>query len=133
MLRRSFTTTKPADTYSRELGIGGGDPPFNEKIDDYRGDVGGRLRRLESLVTQLPLYESVMAPTPLPTKISQSFGSGVFIVHGHAEALKQQVARALYKLTGAERLSCTSRPTMAVRSARSLNITPAKWVSPSCS
>lgn len=104
LLRRSFSTAKPSDVYSAEPGffISGGEEPLHSRIDDYRGDVSGRLRRLESIVGQLPLYEQMPGVAASATKSLPTVGSGVFIVHGHANALKQEVARAVQRLTGAE-------------------------------
>lgn len=104
LLRRSFTTTKPADVYSAEPAffVYGGEPPFHEKVDDFRGDIGGRMRRLDSLVAQLPLYESDSTPKASLASVAEPTGNGVFIVHGRADGLKQTVARAVHKLTGTE-------------------------------
>ncbi len=102
LLRRSFTTTKPADVYSAEPSffVYGGEPPFHEKVGTFRGNVGGRLRRLESLVAQLPLYESHRTQQVSGASVADSRGDAVFVVHGRADGLKQTVARAVHKLTG---------------------------------
>ena len=104
LLRRSFTTTKPADVYSAEPGffVYGGELPFHEKVDDFRGDVGGRLRRLDSLVAQLPLFESDTTPKASLASAADPTRNGVFIVHGRADVLKQTVARVVHRMTGTE-------------------------------
>ncbi len=101
LLRRSFSTSKVADTYSH-IGpmVYGGPNPFPQEVADFRDDVSSKLRRLTSLKEQLPLYgDSPSAPAALPVE-TQTLGTGVFIVHGHHEALKQQAARTVERLTG---------------------------------
>ena len=104
LLRRSFTTKKPADVYSS----GSGTFCFNvelsldEKVYDFRDDVGDRLRRLDSLIAQLQLFDSRKTPNALPAFVANPARTGVFIVHGRADGLKETVARAIYKLTGNE-------------------------------
>lgn len=102
LLRRSFSTARPADTYSYQsaFSIGFGGPvPFVEIVDEFRDDVNTKLHRLKTLKDQLPLYDSTSgaSATTVPKSIG---GTGVFIVHGHDEALKQHVARTVERLTG---------------------------------
>jgi predicted nucleotide-binding protein len=102
LLRRSFSTSQVADTYSH-IGpmVYGGPYPFPREVDDFRNDVASKLRRLTSLKEQLPLYgDGSSAPAVSPVRAGQTLGTGVFIVHGHHEALKQQVARTVERLTG---------------------------------
>jgi predicted nucleotide-binding protein len=102
LLRRSFSTSKPAERYS-SMGafVVGGVSTFGEKLDDHRKDVARKIRRLESLKEQLSLYEVAdpgeTTPPPLPQR---SFGQTVFVVHGHDEATKQEVARYLERVSG---------------------------------
>ncbi len=101
LLRRSFSTAGPAVTYSHQgpsMGFGG-PIVFTERLSDFQRDVNSKLHRLKSLQDQLPLYDStaVTSETTTPKSVG---GTGVFIVHGHDEALKQQVARTVERLTG---------------------------------
>ncbi len=103
LLRRSFSTSKAADTYSY-VGpfVGSIDRTLSEELRDYREDVNGKIRRLASLKEQLPLYEdaTVSPPTVPPALQERIFGQVVFIVHGHNEAVKQEVARFLERISG---------------------------------
>lgn len=102
LLLRSFSTSKIADGYSSTSGFfvyGGGPDPFPVQVQDFRGDVVARLRRLNSIKDQLPLYADGAADVAPPSSV-QSSGTDIFIVHGHDEALKQQVARTVERLTG---------------------------------
>jgi hypothetical protein len=103
LLRRSFSTSKVADAYGRTPGIivlGGGPDPLPKRVADFHDDLSTKLRRLTSLKDQLPLYGDGPEMAALPTAPARAVGTGVFIVHGHHEALKQQVARSVQRLTG---------------------------------
>lgn len=103
LIRRWFTTSKPADAYTgfAAMAISGNRSP-QEKLRDHQRDIEGKLRRLASLKEQLPLYEDPAdgdAPPP-PALVEKSFGQTIFVVHGHDEAVKQEVARYLERVTG---------------------------------
>lgn len=103
MLRRSFSTSKVADAYSRTPGIfaiSSGPDPFPVRVKEFHDDLAIKLRRLASLKDQLPLYGQGVLASVRPAELSQPSGGRVFIVHGHHEALKQQVARTVERLTG---------------------------------
>jgi len=113
LLRRSFSTSKPADGYSRRLGfgtIGGGPDPLPVRIQEFHDDVAKKLRRLASLKEQLKLYGDGPATTASRATSAHTLGTGVFIVHGHHEALKQQVARTVERLTGTEPVILHEQP-----------------------
>jgi predicted nucleotide-binding protein len=102
LIRRSFTTSKPADDYASHPGIffvGGGPEPLHVQLEDFRRDVATKVRRLRSLKDQLSLYDRAAAPTPPPSRPVKR-GEGVFIVHGRNEAAKQEVARFIRAVTG---------------------------------
>lgn len=112
LLRRSFSTSKVAETYSY-IGpmVYAGPFPFPQEVADLRKDVSSKLRRLTSLKEQLPLYgDGPSSPAPLPTETAQPLGTGVFIVHGHHEALKQQAARTVERLTGSAAVILHEQP-----------------------
>lgn len=103
LLRRSFSTSKVADGYSATPGffvMGGGPDPFPVRIKEFHDDVAVKLRRLTSLKEQLQLYGDGPSESASPASAPSAWGTGVFVVHGHHEALKQQVARTIERLTG---------------------------------
>ncbi len=103
LLRRSFSTSKVADSYSSTPGfvvLGGGPDPLPVRIRDFHDDLATKLRRLTSLKEQLVLYGEAPRTAASRPSAEQAVGTGVFVVHGHHEALKQQVARTVERLTG---------------------------------
>ena len=112
LLRRSFSTSKVADAYSSTPGIfafGGGPDPFPVRAKEFHDDVAVKLRRLTSLKDQLSLYGQGVLASARPAERPPS-GGRVFIVHGHHEALKQQVARTVERLTGEPPLILHEQP-----------------------
>ena len=102
LLQRSFTTSKPADDY-RGVGFGfGGSDLLSKQIEELHDDVQRKIRRLASLKEQLPLFEEPPTTAARPQEPSAEVGTTVFVVHGHSEALKQQVARFLAAVTDLE-------------------------------
>jgi hypothetical protein len=102
LLQRSFTTSKPADDY-RGVVIGfGGSDLLVEQIAELHNDVQRKIRRLVSLREQLPLYEDHPVTPARPEEPTAEVGTTVFVVHGHSEAFKQQVARFLTAVTALE-------------------------------
>lgn len=103
LLRRSFSTSKVADGYSATPGffvLGGGPDPLPVRIKEFHDDVAVKLRRLTSLKEQLQLYGDGPSESASPASAPSAWGTGVFVVHGHHEALKQQVARTIERLAG---------------------------------
>ncbi len=103
LLQRSFTTSKPADDYRGIVfAFGGGNELLFKQIEDFHDDVQHKLRRLASLREQLPLFGEPPAMPARPEAPSAEVGTTVFVVHGHSEAFKQQVARFLDAATDLE-------------------------------
>ena len=103
LLRRSFTTSKPADNYRGvAFAIGSVDELLFKQIEDFHRDVQYKVRKLASLKEQLPLYEEPSGLPPRPEEPSPKARTTVFVVHGHGEAFKQQVARFLNAVTDLE-------------------------------
>jgi hypothetical protein len=114
LLRRSFTTSKPAEDYSGSLGVGWlslSPEPFSKEVEDFHDDVHRKIRRLGSLKEQLPLFEE---PSPaVPARLegrSAEIGTTAFVVHGHGEAFKQEVARFLDAVTDLEPVILHEQP-----------------------
>lgn len=113
LLRRSFSTSKVADSYSGSpirFGFGGGPDPLPVRVKEFHDDVEMKLRRLTSLKEQLLLYGDGPAPVRSAVQSSEAAGTGVFVVHGHHEALKQQVARTVERLNGAAPIILHEQP-----------------------
>ena len=103
LLQRSFTSSKPADDYrGLVFAFGGPDELLFKQIEEFHDDVQHKIRRLASLKEQLPLYEEPPAMPARPETPSAEVGTTVFVVHGHREAFKQQVARFLGAVTDLE-------------------------------
>jgi hypothetical protein len=103
LLQRSFTTSKPAEDYRGVVfAFGGRDELLFNQINEFHDDVQRKIRRLVSLREQLSLYEEPPAMPARPEEPSVEIGTTVFVVHGHSEAFKQQVAHFLDSVTDLE-------------------------------
>lgn len=101
LLKRLFTSTEPADEYVRFYGASFPmNPTPQQRGQLFREDVSDGVRRLESILERLELYQepaSPAAPTP-DRNIARGPKSRVFIVHGHDDAAKEAVARFVERL-----------------------------------
>jgi Predicted nucleotide-binding protein containing TIR-like domain len=106
LLQRSFTTSKPAEDYSESLGayvVSLNPEPLPKRVEEFHRDVQRKIRRLGSLREQLSLFEEPAPAVPArPEGPSAEVGTTVFVVHGHGEAFKQEVARFLDAVTELE-------------------------------
>ncbi len=87
LLARMFTDRSIADEYSYvgyvALGSSSRSSSIGEEIDRFRRDVGGKIRRLESVRERLDLYEVSDEPAEAAdADTSPVASSGVFIIHG---------------------------------------------------
>jgi predicted nucleotide-binding protein len=97
LLRSLF---RPPDRILRDysggpfIGTLGGPPdPIHVQVAELRDDVQRDVRRLNSIIERLPLFDSGVKAMP-----RESVGVGersVFLVHGHSESAKHNVARFL--------------------------------------
>jgi predicted nucleotide-binding protein len=94
-LRQAFTGEEEWLQYPTTLSV------KNPSTYEMRGDIEVRLRYLKNLKDRIDLYDEVSQsiPTPQPASASPSSERTVFIVHGHKEAPKQEVARYLQTVT----------------------------------
>lgn len=102
LLRAVFSTDEISKEFAaspRMIYSIGGTPDLGEEISETRSDLGIYVRRLESIVERLPLFE---APGDLPTSSVSSLapdevasGRRVFIVHGRDRGPVDACARLL--------------------------------------
>ena len=81
--------------------VGGGEPTFQEEVEELRGDVSGEINKLRSLQKRLKIIDVVPSVGTTPaTSIPQKAvdKNKVFIVHGHDGAAREATARLLEKL-----------------------------------
>lgn len=99
MLKKQFSTDELATKFDySSKGHYQMNAPPQVRIDDFRQDMQASIDELQSIVEQLPLIDEL---TPAPTKIpmaSRAATKSVFVVHGHDDAAKLEVARFLEQL-----------------------------------
>jgi predicted nucleotide-binding protein len=117
LLKRRFTTDELATDYSGGgFFFGGGATTFFQDVEEYRDDVRTKVRRLNSILEQVPLYEGTAESPPATAKsrsleIDQmSKGGPIFLVHGHAEGPKREIAAFLTAVTGSAPIVLHERP-----------------------
>ena len=98
LLRRRFTTGKVADDYRRQAFSSSADPVAHERW--VRGSLAEQMRRLESVRGKLPLIGSEVEETEVTSSPAAPKSSKIFLVHGHDELRKHQVAQLLQRGTG---------------------------------
>jgi predicted nucleotide-binding protein len=103
LLRKRFTSSAIADQYRRSVGaFVVGAQSLAQNLKETHDDIRYKQRQLESIKERLPLYDeprTEQESVPREPKARGSDGKTVFIVHGHEERTKQEVARFLEKLT----------------------------------
>jgi predicted nucleotide-binding protein len=75
--------------------------PLAGRVQEFKTDMGKRIRRLESILQRLPLYprQKMTLQTASRSFSSKSSSSRkVFVVHGHSNEQKETVARYLSQL-----------------------------------
>ena len=74
-------------------------PTFQERRDDFIGDVKEKVRRLESIKERLELIPVAASAMPVNVAVAspapRADKSKAFIVHGHDEAVREAAARFL--------------------------------------
>ena len=103
LLKRLFTTEELAEEYSHWIGVGViamSEPPLGKKIHDFHEDVDGKIHRLDSIIERIELIPvSSLAQNDDRKSPSKSFDkSKIFIVHGHDNEAKLEVARFVEKI-----------------------------------
>lgn len=101
LLTNSFSTTEEASSYSWSVGIAGGHASLQDRIREAKRDLHTNIQRLVSLLGRLDLFpESPSVVEQAASTPSLRLGTGVFIVHGHDNAVKQEMTRFLEQITG---------------------------------
>ena len=75
-------------------------PSFGERVSSFRDGMERKITSLQSLLERLeliPELHSAVEPQPIE-RPETAIGSDVFIVHGHDEAAKSEVARFIEKI-----------------------------------
>lgn len=106
LLRRLFTTDELSEEFTAPVRyVFGGRGTLAEEVEAFRDDALARLRRLESIVTRLPLYEPVgtsrSGEPAVPTRshgADAAKGRRVFVVHGREHGPRDAVRNFLRDL-----------------------------------
>lgn len=105
LLKRLFTSDELCEEYSRWVGgavmvIGG--RHFGEKVADHYKEIDEKIHRLDSIIERLELIpESVLIDSSIVNKIKPAVPldkSKIFVVHGHDNEAKLEVARFIEKM-----------------------------------
>ena len=100
LLKSLFSGDELTNEYSRwDGGIFFTNKSGEERVADFRKDVAERIHRLDSIMDRLPLISqpaSLAPPKAVPTPNLDK--TKVFIVHGHDDAAKLEVARFVEKI-----------------------------------
>lgn len=70
----------------------------SESTRSFHSGIKARISFLESVIEQLDLLEEIPTKIDKKTSIVKSFSNRIFIVHGHDNELKQEIARFVEKL-----------------------------------
>lgn len=112
LLRKIFDTDSIAIEYGRSIGFAViGAPTFYENLKRHRDDIQNKLDRLDSIKERLELFDEIntyQLQNPVEEK-NEKNNNKVFIVHGHDQAVKLDVARTLEKL-GLEAIILHEKP-----------------------
>lgn len=105
LLKRQFTTEELSEEYSHRVGIrpiSMYEPSLGEKIGDLHKNIDDKNHRLDSIVERLeliPVSSQVGAETPPANKPKKTIDHNkVFVVHGHDNETKLEVARFIEKI-----------------------------------
>jgi predicted nucleotide-binding protein len=103
MLRRMFTSPKVAEEYSSSFGVFavGGQRVLQHEIKELHDSIDDKIRRLVSIKERLeliPLAPGIGQSQPPVRSTAKATSNGVFVVHGHDDAVREAVARFITKL-----------------------------------
>lgn len=103
LLKRLFSTEELSDEYSRYSGVGFvtmREPSLGESIHDLHKGIDEKIHRIDSIIERLELIpvKSSVEETIKDSNNYKRDKSKVFVVHGHDELIKIDVARFIEKL-----------------------------------
>lgn len=104
LLKRQFTTQELSEEYSRWIGIGSismYEPSLGEKVRDFHKDIDDKIHRIDSIIERIeliPLSSQVENIPPIASAPKKIDRSRVFVVHGHDNEAKLEVARFIEKI-----------------------------------
>lgn len=104
LLKRLFTTEKLSEEYSHYIEIGiisSYEPLLGEKVREFHEDIDSRIHRLDSIIERIeliPLSTSVKLSEKVSPSPKKSDKRKIFVVHGHDNEAKLEVARFVEKL-----------------------------------
>lgn len=96
-LRRRFNSSAIADQYKGGFEVVSTLRTFSQEKSDFRDTLEAKIRRLEPIGECVPLM-ATRAEKPPAAYHDATGAATVFIVHGHDDARKQEVARFLERL-----------------------------------
>jgi len=100
LLRTRFTTNQLADDYQSGWPAFYMDPTLNQELEVLHNRLDHAIRKLTSVKERLSLFEepqTVMSPAKEPVPVDDG-DRVIFVVHGHDDARKEEVARLLDRL-----------------------------------
>lgn len=100
LLRKMFHNATLSEEYSYFGGaVFSMNPSFAERVEYYRDDIRKKINRLESIRGRLPLFDGTPSSAASDgVEPVRQYSRRVFVVHGHDELLKAEVARLLERL-----------------------------------
>lgn len=101
LLQRLFTTTALADEYVPVMFMSDVSPDPQRRLQSLCHDIGRQNQKLVSIAKRLDLYdEPSEAGASAGKTATMPRGHTVFVVHGHDNARKLEVARFIERVTG---------------------------------
>lgn len=111
LLKRRFSTDELAKGYRDFIASGSFDQSFPEQVRELHDDIRRKLRRLESVREQLPLFDEPPSPvSPAVAARPSKSAKEIFVVHGHDDVRKLEVAQFLERVTGIRPLVLHEQP-----------------------
>ncbi|MHB1851716.1 MAG: TIR domain-containing protein [Acidimicrobiales bacterium] len=101
LLQRLFTTTALADEYMPVMFMSGGSPDPQRRLQSVLYDIEHQKQKLVSIANRLDLYDE---PSRVGSEAGRTStmprGQTVFVVHGHDDVRKLEVAHFIERVTG---------------------------------